>query len=109
MPQILPSQLRVKESFGSEGAGERAVTLCELDSDYTNASQAVAVRAAGATKACLTSGDMDDETKLLASLKHPNIVKLLGMTPSAPTSRACSVLEHSNQGANLTVLFFIFF
>ena len=103
--QIHPSQLRVKESFGGPqpanggGGGEegRVVTLCELESDYSNASMAVvAVRSGGG---CQSSSDVD-ETKLLASLKHANIVKLLGVVTTSPTtnSRPCTVLEHSNQG-----------
>lgn len=93
-----------------------------MDSDYSNIPQTVALRTistnmledtqANSTTAKGTTVEHhhhhDDlkECCLLASLKHPNVAKLLGIIPKCGieshlqvgSMSTCSILEHSNQG-----------
>ena len=100
------------------------VVLCETDSEYSNIPQVVAVRSTsnhknhpsikskgGANKDENTMINEESfiankeeflrECNLLASLKHPNIARLLGVSMAhieAISSYHCSVLEHFPQG-----------
>ena len=100
------------------------VVLCETDSEYSNIPQVVAVRSTsnhknhpsikskgGANKDENTMINEESfiankeeflrECNLLASLKHPNIARLVGVSMAhieAISSYHCSVLEHFPQG-----------
>ena len=73
------------------------VLLCETDSDYSNVPQPVAVRSCPHNSIdALDREDFLRECRLLASLRHTNVVTLVGVTTS--DGPYCSVLEHSLQG-----------
>ncbi len=120
LSEIPRNKLRLKESFGRGCLGEvssatkykktvthfypilrQQVLFCELDSDYSNMPQAVAVRS-GPSHSNVISPDVLDrqdflkECRLLASLRHANIAKLVGVTVSEEPY--CSILEHSPHG-----------
>ena len=107
LPEIKRSQIRIKESFGEPGCNGD-VMICEVDSDYSNVPQTVAVRSSAssirpeASSNDATADDIEEglkECRFLASLKHPNIVRLFGVIPpNAGADKLCSVLEHSSQG-----------
>ena len=68
--------------------------LCEVDSDYSNVPQAVAVRSCPHNNV-----DRDDflrECRLLASVRHANVASLVGVTTA--DGPYCAVLEHSLHG-----------
>ena len=96
------------------------MVLCETDSDYSNVPQIVAVRSTpnhnkhSIAKAKTSNDEILNgessfankeeflrECNFLASLKHPNITRIVGvsMAPTdAVSSHHCSVLEHFPQG-----------
>ena len=73
------------------------VLLCEVDSDYSNVPQPVAVRA-GPTHLndSIDRQEFLRESRLLATVRHSNVVKLVGVAMSEEPY--CSVLEHSLHG-----------
>ena len=71
--------------------------VCEVDSDYSNLPQPVAVRSGPAH----LSDNIDRqeflrEGRLLSTLRHTNIVKLIGV--AVAEDPYCTVLEHSLHG-----------
>ena len=71
--------------------------LCEADSDYSNVPQAVAVRSCPQNN--VDNIERDDflrECRFLASIRHANVVALVGVSTS--DGPYCYVLEHSLHG-----------
>ena len=73
--------------------------ICEVDSDYSNLPQpVVAVRSglAGHLSDSLDRQDFVRESRLLSTLRHTNVVKLVGVAMSEEPY--CTILEHSAHG-----------
>ncbi len=71
------------------------VLLCEVESAYSNVPQSVSVRSFGGHQ---ERDGFVRECKLLASLSHPNVTRLIGVITDDEKKPFCSVLEHSAQG-----------
>ena len=81
--------------------------LCEIESAYTNMPQSVAVRSRPPTSKSTspTQGQPDKdereeflrECRLLASLDHSHVVKLVGVSMSSEADPYCAIFEHSLQ------------
>merc|ERR1719510_1622674 len=81
LAEIPRNKLRLKESFGRGCLGE--VLLCEVDSDYSNLPQSIAVRSGPShLNDSMDRKEFLRECRLLASLTHTNIVTLLGVAMS---------------------------
>ena len=73
------------------------VLLCEVDSDYSNVPQPVAVRSGPShLNDSIDRQEFLRESRLLATLRHTNIAKLLGVAMSEEPY--CTILEHSLHG-----------
>ena len=73
------------------------VLLCEVDSDYSNLPQSIAVRSGPShLNDSMDRKEFLRECRLLASLTHTNIVTLLGVAMSEEPY--CTLLEHSSHG-----------
>ena len=70
------------------------ILVCEVDSAYSNMPQTVALRSSQDTYQ--ERDEFLTESRLLASLQHPNVIRLMGVSMSEEPY--CSVLEHSAQG-----------
>jgi serine/threonine protein kinase len=104
------------------------VLICEVDSAYSNIPKTVAVRSASksssassspsstnSASSCSFRQNKDDflrECRLLSTLHHPNLIRLVGVITEADDddeedqhkSPYCAVLEHSLQGDLCTFL-----
>lgn len=73
--------------------------ICEIDSDYSNLPQpVVAVRSglAGHLSDSIDRQEFLRESRLLSTLRHTNVVKLVGVAISEEPY--CTILEHSLHG-----------
>ena len=73
--------------------------ICEIDSDYSNLPQpVVAVRSglAGHLSDSIDRQEFLRESRLLSTLRHTNVVKLVGVAISEEPY--CTILEHSVHG-----------
>jgi hypothetical protein len=87
------TELLVKKYFSSC----LQVLLCEIDSDYSNIPQPVAVRSGPVhSNDSVDRQDFLRECRLLATLRHNHVAKLVGVAMSEEPY--CSILEHSLQG-----------
>ena len=68
-----------------------------MDSDYSNVPQSVAVRSGpNHLNDSIDRQEFLRENRLLASLRHTNIIKLVGVAMSEEPY--CTLLEHSSHG-----------
>lgn len=67
-----------------------------MDSDYSNVPQPVAVRSGPSLHDSIDRQEFLRESRLLSTLRHTNVVRLLGVAMSEEPY--CSILEHSLHG-----------
>lgn len=76
------------------------VLICEIETAYSNLPEVVAVRSA--QDSYVDREDFLRESRLVSSIQHPNVVRLLGVcTVDQPY---CTILEHSRLGNLYTYL-----